>query len=56
MSFGFGDGTFGERTDYVLEINPSSIEVGDLDGDGDLDIVIEEPDYNSPSKLLTFSQ
>ncbi len=45
VHIGAGDGTFGPRTDYLMSpVDPESgygiqdIELGDLDGDGDLDI------------------
>lgn len=35
---GNGDGTFGTRTDYAVGRNPIFVALGDLDGDGDLDL------------------
>ncbi len=43
--FGVGDGTFAGRTDYYAPYSPDlqgvqGIEIGDVDGDGDLDIMV----------------
>jgi hypothetical protein len=36
---GNGDGTFGVKTDVAVGSYPPSVALGDLDSDGDLDIV-----------------
>ncbi|MCM8622351.1 MAG: Ig-like domain-containing protein, partial [Candidatus Accumulibacter sp.] len=36
---GKGDGSFAARVDYALPIGANSVALGDVDGDGDLDIV-----------------
>jgi len=36
---GLGDGTFAPRTDYTTGARPNGLAVGDLDGDGRLDVV-----------------
>ena len=37
LLLGAGDGTFGAKTSYMLSFG--ALALGDLDGDGDLDIV-----------------
>lgn len=37
--FGKGDGTFPERRDFAVGTNPNGIATGDLNHDGDLDVV-----------------
>ena len=40
VAFGRGDGTFQAQAYYAVSSEPASIDVGDLDVDGDIDIVI----------------
>lgn len=42
-----GDGTFGAKTDYPVPFSSSVISSGDLDGDGDLDLVFASQSSNT---------
>jgi hypothetical protein len=41
---GNGDGTFQSAVNYDTDVEPSSVAIGDLDGDGDLDLVTDGVD------------
>jgi hypothetical protein len=47
---GNGDGTFQPRTDYLAAGSPRSIAVGDLNGDGKLDLAV--PSYGNSFSIL----
>jgi len=49
---GNGDGTFGPTTEYDAGSYPISIAIGDLDGDGDSDLVVLNWSSNQVSVLL----
>ncbi|MBC8123083.1 MAG: VCBS repeat-containing protein, partial [Gemmatimonadaceae bacterium] len=46
-----GDGTFAEAQDFAAGVGPSAITLGDLDGDGDLDVATANLDSNDVSVL-----
>lgn len=48
---GNGDGTFQPKADYAAGTNPSSVAVGDFNGDGRLDMVAADT-YNSAASVL----
>jgi glucose/arabinose dehydrogenase/chitodextrinase len=48
---GNGDGTFGASSTYTVGLTPFSVAAGDLDGDGDLDVVTANWHSNSVSIL-----
>jgi len=41
---GNGDGTFGPATEYVAGFEPTSVAIGDLNGDGKPDLVVDSPE------------
>ena len=49
---GNGDGTFGPKTDFGTGKLPISVGIGDLDGDGDLDLVVGNSYSHTVSVLL----
>jgi hypothetical protein len=49
---GRGDGTFAARVDYPLEGYPWSVAVGDLDGDGRLDLAVANANEGMVGVLL----
>ena len=49
---GTGDGHFGVKTNFRLRLSPSSIKLGDLNGDGNLDLVIANPSVCTVTVLL----
>jgi hypothetical protein len=53
---GNGDGTFAAKVDYPTAKYPYSVVLGDLDGDGRLDIVTANSDANTVSVLLNSCQ
>src|SRR6516164_6716318 len=49
---GNGNGTFGSPTVYPTGTNSSSVAIGDLNGDGRLDLAVANADSNTVSVLL----
>lgn len=49
---GNGDGTFQPKVDYAAGSNPSSVAVGDFNGDGRLDMVAADATNSAASVLL----
>jgi len=49
---GHGDGSFGAKTDYSTGSSPSSVAIGDLNGDGRLDLAVANNESNTVSVLL----
>jgi hypothetical protein len=49
---GTGDGHFGVKMNFPLRFEPSSIKLGDVNGDGNLDVVIANPEVGSVTVLL----
>ena len=49
---GNGDGTFQPKADYAAGTNPSSVAVGDFNGDGRLDMVAADTTNSAASVLL----
>ena len=49
---GHGDGTFGPPGKYVAGSFPSSVAIGDLNGDGSLDLAIGEIEYQHAVAVL----
>jgi hypothetical protein len=49
---GNGDGTFRSAVDYPVGISPNSVAVADLNGDGNLDLVVSNHQSNNISVLL----
>ncbi len=49
---GTGDGHFGVKMNFPLRFEPSSIKLGDINGDGNLDIVLANPLIGSVTVLL----
>ncbi|MBU0491327.1 MAG: VCBS repeat-containing protein, partial [Chloroflexi bacterium] len=47
-----GDGTFSSRADYTVGSRPYSVTAGDLDEDGDLDLVVANHSDDDVSVLL----
>jgi len=47
-----GDGTFAAQTRYAAGDNPTSVSLGDLDGDGDLDMAVANASSADASVLL----
>ncbi len=47
-----GNGTFGPRTDFVTGINPISVAIGDLNGDGKPDLAVANQSSSTVSVLL----
>ncbi|HHN79080.1 MAG TPA: VCBS repeat-containing protein, partial [Phycisphaerales bacterium] len=47
-----GDGTFSSRTRYAVGAGPASIALGDLNGDGALDMVVSNAGNGDVSVLL----
>ena len=52
LFLGNGDGTFQPQVDYAAGTNPSSVVVGDYDGDGRLDLAITDHASSKISVLL----
>lgn len=52
VSLGGGDGTFGSGGSYVIPSVPSSVALGDMNGDGRIDIVTAGSEANSVSLLM----
>jgi len=50
-AFDTGEGTFADKVDYSTGVNPRSVYVSDLDGDGDGDLVVTNRTDNSVSVL-----
>ena len=49
--FGVGDGTFWSPVDYEVGKNPTAVEIGDITGDGLLDIIVANGGANTLSVL-----
>ena len=49
---GNGDGTFGAATNFAAGRRPASVAIGDLNGDGKLDLAVANSDSNNVSVLL----
>ena len=49
---GNGDGSFGAPVNYGVGIEPSSVAVGDLNGDGKFDLAVTNKDSGSVSVLM----
>ncbi|MBN2294067.1 MAG: VCBS repeat-containing protein [Pirellulales bacterium] len=49
--FGVGDGTFWAPVSYEVGEGPLAVELGDLDSDGDLDIIVANGGENTLSRL-----
>src|SRR5215475_4634488 len=52
VSLGNGNGTFGPRQIFPVGNNPASVALGDLNGDGKLDVAVANLSSNSVSVLL----
>jgi hypothetical protein len=52
VSLGNGDGTFGPRQIFPVGNSPASVALGDLNGDGKLDVAVANTSSNSVSVLL----
>ena len=49
---GNGDGSFGSQSTYTTGTNPDAVAMGDLNGDGRLDLAVANRDSNTVSVLL----
>jgi len=52
VSLGNGNGTFGPRQSFPAGNNPGSVALGDLNGDGKLDVAVANVNSNNVSVLL----
>ena len=52
ISLGNGDGTFQEPVSYAVGIYAEYLVMGDYNGDGDLDVIIANDDYDSTNPQL----
>jgi FG-GAP-like repeat len=52
VSLGNGDGTFSTRQSFPVGNSPGSVDLGDLNGDGKLDVAVANGSSNSVSVLL----
>ncbi len=52
VSLGNGNGTFGPRQSFPVGNSPGSVDLGDLNGDGKLDVAVANTSSNSVSVLL----
>lgn len=50
---GRGDGTFGPNTDHITGRGPASLAIGDLNGDGRLDVVTADYGYGTGSDSVS---
>ena len=49
-----GDGTYAAKVDYGVGSQPYGISLGDIDGDGDLDITVANNGSNTVSVLRNY--
>ena len=51
LLLGNGAGSFGAAINFGVDSNPQSLSVGDLDGDGDLDLAVANRGSNTVTVL-----